>query len=538
MLVEAMKRLGPCLSTQLTDYLVETHGLQPAAARQRVSRAPQEILRLDIPFPRRARFLYLQEHDRSPQYWAAFHAAISELDGSYARALVAVGTRTLVPLAHFSIVCGAPAKQKGHLAAEAILARLRKAEVLDVIDMRGLGPCVVTRAYTQRQDAGAAAKTQARLLTERVLLETTREWAKRMSMASWNKVALRDDPLPNGEPPRVGTFHWDFTSPSYLAALGHWNKEGKRLPGWLVCDVLLNREVSLEALGPFLHKCKTLQQLRNVAKTLHLFIAHGYEDKALRAAREAGVMAVTPNHLFGRAAAEAFRLLAQTLTQAALGSVDPEKFQKLITGLSTVEGAVGNMRGAFFELLVAEIIRRTEPGGADARINYVVYADDGAEAEVDVYLKTQNRQLMIECKGRNPDTVVDDEEIETWLKKRIPRVREHLQRGHHGPAIKPEFELWITGRLSKAAIEKIEKTRDANQRVFDLRLIWAKPIREKIYTLNDAKFVQTMTQHFLPQLEGDQEDTLLARPIPRNDTQDDDTWVPQDEFDATQWDSQ
>jgi hypothetical protein len=534
MLVEAMKRIGPCLSTQLTDYLVQKHGLQPAAARQRVSRAPGEILRLDIPFPRRARFLYLKEHYHSPQYWAAFNEAVTQLSKSYVLALAAVEARTIVPLAHFPIVCGAPAKQRGHVAAEAVLNRLRKIEVLDVIDVWGLGPCVVSRAYSQRPDPRAPARAQARLLTERVLLETTREWAKRMSMVSWNKVALRDDPLPTGEPPKVGTFHWDLTGPSYLAALGHWDKDSKRQPGWLVCDVLLNREVSLEALAPFLHKCKTLQQLRKVAKAVHLFIAHGYDERALRAAHEAGIMAVTPNHLFGRAAAEAFRQLAQVLSQAALGSVDPEKFQKLITGLSTVEGAVGNMRGAFFELLVAEIIRRTEPGGAEVKINYMVYADNGDEAEVDVYLKTQNRHLMIECKGRNPDAVVSDEEIEVWLKQRIPRVREHLRRDHRGPPIKPVFELWITGRLTKEAMEKILKTREANQRVFDLNVIWAKPIRDRIYMLNDTKFVQTLTQHFLPQLEGDEE-TLLARPMPTQATSDDETWLPEDDFDATQF---
>jgi hypothetical protein len=244
-------------------------------------------------------------------------------------------------------------------------------------------------------------------------------------------------------------------------------------------------------------------------------------------------MAVTPNQLFGRAAAEAFRQLAQVLTQAAAGSVDPDKFGKLITGLSTVEGAVGNMRGAFFEFLVAEIIRRTEPGGAEVKINCLTYADNGDEAEVDVYLRTQSRQLMIECKGRNPDAVVPDEEIEAWLKQRIPRVREHLRRDHHGPPIKPVFELWVTGRLTENAIQKISRTREANQRVFDLNLIWAKPIRDRISTLNDAKFVQTLTQHFLPRLEGDEEDTLLAPRQPRQASSDEEQRSPQDGFDAT-----
>ena len=51
MLVDILKRLGPCLSTDLTDYLVTHCGLSPAAARQRVSRGVPEIKRLaHMPF--------------------------------------------------------------------------------------------------------------------------------------------------------------------------------------------------------------------------------------------------------------------------------------------------------------------------------------------------------------------------------------------------------------------------------------------------------------------------------------------------------
>jgi hypothetical protein len=60
-LVSTMRKLGPCLSTDLTDHLVKEHLVQPATARQRVSRAPDEIKRLNMPFRRRASFLYLTE---------------------------------------------------------------------------------------------------------------------------------------------------------------------------------------------------------------------------------------------------------------------------------------------------------------------------------------------------------------------------------------------------------------------------------------------------------------------------------------------
>ncbi|HFK2001896.1 TPA: hypothetical protein ACGW3W_001167 [Pseudomonas aeruginosa] len=35
MIIDALEELGPCLSTKITSYLVDNHGLSPTAARQR-----------------------------------------------------------------------------------------------------------------------------------------------------------------------------------------------------------------------------------------------------------------------------------------------------------------------------------------------------------------------------------------------------------------------------------------------------------------------------------------------------------------------
>jgi hypothetical protein len=50
-----LKKHGPALSSEITEYLVNTLKLTPDAARQRVSRAGEDISRLDLSFPRRAK---------------------------------------------------------------------------------------------------------------------------------------------------------------------------------------------------------------------------------------------------------------------------------------------------------------------------------------------------------------------------------------------------------------------------------------------------------------------------------------------------
>ncbi|MFL9694866.1 hypothetical protein ACKC4X_22010, partial [Aeromonas veronii] len=65
---------------------------------------------------------------------------------------------------------------------------------------------------------------------------------RRLSIASFDCIKTRAD---INNPPMVGPFLWDLSSPSYLAPLVDWNKHEKPNPGFVVCDVLF-----LESVGP------------------------------------------------------------------------------------------------------------------------------------------------------------------------------------------------------------------------------------------------------------------------------------------------
>lgn len=504
MLVEALENIGPCLSTELADYLVRTHGLTPEAARKRVSRAtsaPKVKRLVHLTFARKARFLYLESDFMSESYLAALTKAIHQMGGAYSMALSAVEARSIVPIDQFTIICGSPISQKKHLSAQSTLDRLVKANVLTIRDIAGLGECVVQRLFEANgQDpASQIAEARSRFITEGVLLKAARDWVTHLGMASWNKVECRDD---NGlkEPwPKVGTFAWDLAGPSYVAALTWW-KGAKLNPGFVVCDVGLHGRVGLPELKSFLHKCQTLRQLRGIGKTIHVFIAESYTHEALVAAKAAGVLPATPDTLFGKGANAGFMALASVLKDLAQQTLDPEKFHVLFEGLSRVEGAVGNMRGALFEMLVAELVRRTQ---ANARIdlNRQCKGNDGNKAEVDVFVTVPNQPpRLIECKGNNPDATLSDEEVALWLDTRILRVRQYLERTREGPAVKPVFELWHTGRLSIPAMKKIVATRHVNRNKFDLMVYGPEKIREMVTAFGDHAFTNTFVQHFLPSL--------------------------------------
>lgn len=495
MLADTLKALGPCLSTDLTDYLVTNLGLSPATARQRVSRGAPEIKRLAyLPFARKARFLYHQDDYASPDYWESLYAAIFAANGPYSRALGAVQAREVVPIVHFFGASGAPIAQKKQLSARTVLDRMVAANVLVEQTLPGLGSCVMTKkTYELHQQSleELAGATRARHIAESVLLDSVKEWLRRLAMVSYNTVRTRGT-----EMPRVGTFAWDLTAPSYLTSVLTRLKEQGIKPGWVVCDVLLIENAKLKHIEPFLHKVRSLNALKNIGRTMFILVAQGYDAEAFKALRTAGVIPATPKSLFGEDVADGFRNLIQTLNEAARGVVNPEKFDQLFSKLGKLEGAVGNMRGAFFELLVAEVVRKKAAG--QVKLNQICKGEDG-NAEVDVYhINDGIIAQMIECKGMAPGTLVDDEEVALWLTTRIKRVRHHLQRqGWSGPL--PQFELWTSGALSAQARERVEKTRVANARKFNITVVEGDSLRNVVKALNDPSLLKTFEHHFLPQ---------------------------------------
>lgn len=494
MLVDFLERNGPCLTTDLTEYLVKQGGLSEVAARKQVSRGHPKIKRLaHLVFPRRSRFLYLEEQFSDYPYWDRLFEAIERTNSCYARALKALEARGgAVRRYEFTAVCGSPKAQIGHVAADAVLERLMKANVLVEKTLPGLGACVMTKLtydMYQGQLEKLAIPIQSRLLAESILLDTLKEWLRNLAIVSYDSVELRAPKMP-----RVGTFEWDLSGPSYLTSVVDWTKDKEKKPGLVTCDVLLKR-VTLSNIEPYLAKVRTMQALKKLGRTMFIFVAQSYEHEAFKALRSAGVVPATTTSLFGQEAADGFGQLIATLSQAALGIVRPEDFDELFARLGKVEGAVGNMRGAFFELLVAEVVRKRSSGLVS--VNQVCQGEDG-NSEVDVYnYRPDIVAQMIECKGIAPGSLVDDKEIDLWLFTRIKRVRHHLRViGWSSPL--PIFELWTSGTLSPAARDRVEKTKLANAKKFDLRIVDGDRLRDRVVDVNDKSLLRTFEQHFLP----------------------------------------
>jgi hypothetical protein len=450
-----LKVLGPCLSSRLRAAL-EERGLSPEAARQRVSRAGGAVKRLQgLVFPRGVRFLYHESTFNSPAYWEALVRDVGRAAPAYAAAIAALEARGgVVPLGHFGIISGSPVLQKGQIASATVLERLTAVRLTKQIEVRGVGTCVALDGNGHFSRA-IDSVLKARLLTEKILLLAIRDWARKLGVGSSDKIALRDD---GDEPPKVGTFRWDLTAPSYLNPMVRREKSGKLRPGFLVCDAVVGGEIDIGAIGAFARKCELLGYLRRVPPILPVLIADRFTREAFRLGRSRGIIMATPGTLFGREIAQGLASLVTALTKAAAVAVrNPEVIGELFDKLSSIEGAASNLRGPLFEMIVGHCVQKCDDGLIDIG-KLLTDKTTGRTAEVDVFrVKEQREVWCYECKAHQPTEVVNLAAVTYWIDNRIPVMHAALRAEERFQGNKFHYEFWTCGTFAADALAYIEQ---------------------------------------------------------------------------------
>lgn len=485
---------GPCLTSRLCAML-EAQGISASAARQRVSRASPKVKRLDgLIFPHRVRFAYHESQFNSEAYWNSLLGCLSESNAAYMPAIEAVRARGgIVPLSHFAIICGAPLKQKKHLSPETIINRLVNVRLLKKIHVEGIGDCI-SLGEKIGGDETSEDFLRARLLAEKILLSAVKDWAKNLGLASYNKIEVRDEQADN---PRVGTFSWDLTGPSYLHPMRRTDKQGKTQPGFLVCDVALTGDrPNAAVVSSFIKKVTTLQRLKNSAPILPVLIADRYEKEAYLNGRSHGMVMGTVKSLFGHDVARGLDILVRVLTSAAATAAQsPEAITEIFSRLSAIEGAAGNLRGPLFEMIVGYCVKRVEGGSIEIG-DRVTNPKDGKKAEIDVRLTRENKQFhCYECKGYHAGNRVKLSEVEKWAKVKVPTILGYMKSHGTYNDYKPSFNFWTTSSFDDDAAAFLADHADKTKKyVIDFKD--GKAVRQYAAQANSSSIIDILDQHY------------------------------------------
>ncbi len=448
------------LSSDVIQKLVES-GLSSDAARQRVVRSKPEVLRLEsLDFANRSKYLFLSRHRGEPIYWETLVKAIEEtpLYSCSFNALKARGGT--IPKWLFEVISGSPSRPlKGHKLSQSVLKLLLQAGVM----IEYLDPAI-EEAISLSKDVQfthvSPAEIRADLLAESVLIHGVKEWIRKVGIVSYEKVDIRDA----HDRPNFGQFSWDIVAPCYVYPFQTKKPgESEARPGFFVCDVILQKQLTRSAIEFFAKKCAVLRATSYTVPFMSMLLAEGYNKEALQHGKSKGIVITTPRNLLGNDVADALASLINILTRHANNS-SSDSIYELFSKLSKIEGAARNLIGPFFELIVARIIS-VEHGGNTIIGKRVVDPANGKLVDIDVLSESKGREVRAyECKAKEPGGNVSICEVSDWLNRQVPRIVSWINSEKRFSGYEKYFELWTSGTFSYDAIELLRETRNNTKR--------------------------------------------------------------------------
>jgi len=484
---------GPCLSSELADILVKNFGLTPVAARKRISRGTQNIKKLSyIIFPHRARFIYLKEDYSSPKYWKSLYYSLKKENSSYYMAINAIRSRDgMVRRSEFGVICGSPVRQKNHIPYESIILLLIKAEI--ILEVSGdNGEKYLYLKESVGREHYLLEKQNKKEIINGIMIEQSRTWLKQLGLISFNKTNAFGD---NESPPRVGTFEWHITGPSYTHPLAK-GSSGEKKPGFVVCDLNTTPVATLDDINTFIKKMEMTTSMKNIGNCIFIYISNTYTEQSLYMAKSKGVMAITFSNVFGKRNATAVEKIGELLKNKETTGAQPDELIKLTKELNERNGVTQNLKGRLFEFICADIKKRIEPA---SRImigkEYITIQGDKAESDI-TSIRDEISISFIECKGIKRESTLDDQQVDRWLDIRIPRLIKYCKEHPDYKSLKKSFELWVTGELTEESANKIENFKKTHPRI-DVIVKKSGDLISHVKEINDRALKKLLFEYFL-----------------------------------------
>ena len=463
------------------------------AARQRVSRARPPIHKFSIPLlPKKEAFLYHQDDWESERFWEGLVRDLRETRSIYGFALYGLQARGgRAQRASFDVICGSPKAQRKQVPLARVLERLTEARLVERMEVGEMGECVSLNDSFSAVPKESAFR--ARTIAENFLMDGLREWARKLGLASYNAITIRN----RESAPEFATFHWDLQGPSYLLPLAAVAKDvTKPEPGFFVADVFCGSTLAVRHIQYLLRKVHLLKAFPRVRPFLPVLLADGYTKEALREGHKAGVLMATTQNLFGETVAHALTSLIDVLTRAAAVAVgNPSRIEELLRDLKGIEGREGNLRGALFEMIVGHLVREVE-GYSSIDIGKIVHdPKTGKPAEIDVLgVKGHQQCWVYECKGHQAGYRVSSDEIKKWL-ERVGRISRYCRAQERFQGCQFGFEFWTTGQFQEDALQLLTKEK---QKRVKTTLNWRDGPKVKEYArkARNKSILDTLDEHY------------------------------------------
>lgn len=432
---------GPSLSSDIKIELMNNNNISDVAARKQISRANGNIYHLkDITLPKNESFLYLKDQYKSPFFYQKLYEVlikVNTITGYVLSVMDCLGG--IVSLNKFNTFAPVEYASKKVLITK-IKDQLLKIEFIqEEFNSNGEQFLKINPLFYTTNRKTSIVHEEKQLLS----VITVEDFFKKNSLGSYNKFE------------QYGNFSgylWDITCPSYLLPFRKITNN-KIIPGFLVADILPEKNISESQVRYFIEKIESLTHKKNVRPFLPFLIGEHFSEDALILLREKGVCVTVFDNLLGKSTADLLRDVISTMEEckSKITEDNSEKIAKILKSILVYEGKTINIKGSLFEMLVANITYILTNGFVKIgkQIDF-----NGEKAEIDIFCeKGLSEFLIIECKAHKANITKD--EIDRW-NNRITLVYKWIQSINDYKNRAVTFEYWCTSDYEKDALTLLQ----------------------------------------------------------------------------------
>ncbi|MDA8214041.1 MAG: hypothetical protein M0Z64_02045 [Nitrospiraceae bacterium] len=471
---------GPMLSGALSKQLMKSP-ISASNDRQMISRASSPIEKLQLGFENNQCFVYLAEHKGSGIYWKALVDCMERHAKAYYAFINAVKYHNgFIKHDQLPAYTASPILDlKGHMNALNIIRDLLSCEILYEQDDG------VLHLNNRIIDVNNFARFKAIEIAKKQVINNFNNWAKNVNLVSYNAGKTL------GDRPEFGKFQWGFSAPSYVNGIGILRGR-MMMPGFVIADILIGREIELPYVDFFLKKIEILRRQKNLSPFIPILICDSIENKTFKVLKEKNIFIGFIKELFGSEYLKALELLIDTITNATkIITSNPDKFIELMEKMSLLEGAYGNLKGDMFEFAVGYYYALKNKPIVIGKI--VKSRSSNKNREIDVFVNSHNRLKIVECKGHNSQLSYDA--MREWIYEIVPDIRGWILSQDEHRQKELTFEIWSISGFDKKALQLIEKA-SQNTKKYRIKFYDRSAIMLKAKANKNKKFLEIIEKYF------------------------------------------
>lgn len=482
--IEALLKKRPYRSSELVQELIKIEKVSPEAARKRLSRAKPPVKRIEnIKLPNKEMVYYYEGQFGTSQFSDIVSNILIETNSAAGRALI--GLKTVggaLPLSMFAKASATAAiHSRKHLHFQKVLDQLTELGLVHITKSGSNDDLVCISGM-----ADIPSIQQATFVVEGIVLSIVKSWLSNLGIGSFNKIEIRE------EDPRYGVFAWDIVGPSYVNGIVKF-KGGKIQNGFVVGDIILNKEITADLLKPFFYKLDSLKYQKKIRPFIILIIADYFERIALTELRKRGVIIASPKTILGKENADLLKSLIKSIDNATKTIKDnSDEIFGIIKKLNKIEGASLNLRSVVLDFIIARLYSLQ---GFVCEIRKKIQTSKGDRAEIDVVASRPESVICIEGKAVAPGNKVQKKEIEDWIEKSLPRINKWLAESELFDKTR-KIEFYSSTEYDEEAFGLINKVEQEYKRI-PIRFLKSSNIIKNLRAFNQHSLVEIYKEQFM-----------------------------------------